>query len=210
MKIKLKKVWNKFIFLLFKDDSLKGWLFSIVFVFLFIRFVFFPGLSLITGTALPIAIVESCSMFHDGNLFSDYEEWFERNKEKYSGFGIDKEEFLEFPFKKGINKGDILFVTGVKPKNIEVGDVIIFNANHQNPIIHRVVNRTERNGELVFSTWGDNNKQQGDFEKAIGENQLVGKSTIKLAPYLGWIKLVFFEIVKKSHQRGFCVEEGNT
>ena len=203
-KTDLKKAWKKFTFLLWKDDSLKGWIFSIVFIFLLVRFVFFPLLSLVAGTSLPLAIVESCSMFHEGNLFSDYDKWFEDNREKYSAFGIEHEDFVTFPFRRGFNKGDILFVVGTDPDDVRKGDVIIFNANQRNPVIHRVVNVTERDDGLIFSTLGDNNQGQIPFEVSIREDQIVGKSVVRLAPYLGWVKLVFFEITKRTNERTFC------
>ncbi len=202
----LKKLWSKFWFLLWKDESFKGWLFSVVFLFIFIKFIFFPVLSLLTGTPLPLAIVESCSMYHKGNLLSDYNAWFERHEEKYSNFGVDSEKFFVFPFKSGLNKGDILFVLGVKAEKLEVGDVIIFNAAQRNPVIHRIIEINKENGEIVFSTIGDNNNGQLTFETNIKSEQIVGKSVMKLAPYLGWIKLVFFESQKPAHERGFCSE----
>ena len=201
-----KKYLDKFWFLLWKDESLKGWIFSIIFLFIFIKFVFFPGLSLITGTSLPLAIVESCSMYHDGNLISNSDSWFERHEKKYSAFEIEKNDFNNFKFKKGLNKGDILFVIGINPSKIKVGDVVIFNANQRNPIIHRVVNITEGENGRIFSTIGDNNNGQISFERSISEDELVGKPVLKLAPYLGWIKLVFFERAKNPSERGFCLE----
>jgi len=201
-----RKYFGKFWFLLWKDESFKGWIFSIIFLFVFIKFIFFPGLSLITGTSLPLAIVESCSMYHDRNLIGNFNSWFERHDEKYSAFEIEKNNFENFDFKKGLNKGDILFVVGTNPEKIKVGDVIIFNANQRNPIIHRIIGMTEVDGKKVFSTIGDNNEGQISFEKSISEDELVGKPVLKIAPYLGWIKLVFFEGAKNPPERGFCLE----
>src|SRR3989344_3338488 len=110
LKRRLKHYWDKFWFLLWKDDSLKGWFFSIVFLFIFIKFIFFPSLGLVTGTSLPLAIVESCSMYHQGNLFSDFDSWWESHNSKYSEFIINDLDFKEFPLKNGFNKGDILFI----------------------------------------------------------------------------------------------------
>src|SRR3989344_809292 len=121
----LKKYWCKFWFLLWKDESFAGWLFSIAFIFIFIKFIFFPGLSFITGTPLPLAIVESCSMYHQGNLLSNFDSWFLKHEGKYSGLNLTKSEFQSFIFAKGLNKGDILFVLGVNPAKVKVGDVII-------------------------------------------------------------------------------------
>src|SRR3989338_2610444 len=108
-KEKWNHFWKKFWFIVWKDDSLKGWLISLIFILIVIRGIFFPLLSLATGTSLPLVIVESCSMYHDGNLLSNFDAWWENHEEKYSTQNILKEEFLIFPFKKGLNKGDILF-----------------------------------------------------------------------------------------------------
>src|SRR3990167_8854563 len=110
-----KNLFQKFWFLLWKDNSIKGWIFSVVFLFLFIKFIFFPALSFATGTSLPLAIVESCSMYHQGNLLSDFNSWWDTKGEKYSQFNITKSEFEDFGFEKGFNKGDILFIVGANP-----------------------------------------------------------------------------------------------
>ncbi|MBI2043390.1 signal peptidase I [Candidatus Pacearchaeota archaeon] len=206
LKNNLKKIWSKFWFLLWKDESFKGWLFSLVFIFIFIKFIFFPVLSLLTGTPLPLAIVESCSMYHDGNLLSNTDSWFEKHAEKYSMFEIEKNDFLDFWFEKGMNKGDILFVIGANPEKLKIGDVIIFNAEQRNPIIHRIVEIKNENNERIFSTIGDNNNGQLSFEQNINPEDILGKPILKIAPYLGWIKLVFFENSKPQSERGFCGE----
>ncbi len=203
---KIKNFFRRFWYLLWKDDSFKGWIFSIVIIFIFIKFIFFPSLNFLTGTSLPLAIVESCSMYHEGNLLSDFDEWWERNEMKYSSLELNKEEFKDFSFKSGLNKGDILFITGISSEKIKLGDVIIFSANQKNPLIHRVVEIEERNGELIFSTMGDNNERQLISEKDIREDQILGKARLKIAPYLGWVKLIFFEFQRDENGRGFCEE----
>ena len=205
-KKRLREFWKKFWFIVWKDDSLKGWIISILFLFIVIKFVFFPLLNLATGTTLPLAIVESCSMYHQGNVFSDFDSWYERHDEKYTPFIINKLDFQDFPLKRGFSKGDILFIVGTKPEKLEEGDVIIFNANQKNPIIHRIINIKEENGEYIFSTIGDNNNNQIPFEKIILEDKIVGKASFRLVPYLGWVKLVFFEGSKPLSERGFCDE----
>ncbi|MEK6912845.1 MAG: signal peptidase I [Nanoarchaeota archaeon] len=199
--------FKKFWFLLWKDNSFKGWIFSIVFLFVIIKFVFFPLMSLVTGTALPLAIVESCSMYHEGNILSNFNDWFQKHEIKYENIRINQTEFSDFPLRKGFNKGDILLITRANPEKIEVGDIIIFQAELTNPIIHRIISIKEKtDGSRVFSTMGDNNNGQLPFEKEITEEQLVGKASFKLAPYAGWIKLVFFDWKKSQTERGFCVE----
>ena len=198
----LKKFFNKFWEIVWKDDSLKGWIISMIFLLVVIRLIFFPLLGLVTGTSLPLVIVESCSMHHEKNLFSDYESWFDEKRERYFFYKIQLEDWKSFHFKKGFTKGDILFVTGIKPENIQVGDVIIFNAGYQNPIIHRVIEVNEE--DLIFATLGDNNDGQLEVEKKILESQVIGKARARVLPYIGWIKLIFFEGARPSSQRGFC------
>ena len=203
---RLKEYSKKFWFLLWKDDSLKGWIFSVVFLFLFIKFIFFPVLSLTTGTDLPLAIVESCSMYHKGDIVSNFGSWWARHEGKYEPYIINELDFRSFSFKNGFNKGDILFITGAKPEKIEVGDVIIFDAGQRNPIIHRVINITAKNNEYIFSTMGDNNNGQLSVEKSISSDQLVGKAQFRLAPMLGWVKLLFYDFRNPSSERGLCSE----
>jgi signal peptidase I len=200
----IKNFFKKFWFIVWKDDSFKGWIISLIFLFVVIKLIFFPLLSLTTGTALPLVIVESCSMYHENNLFSNFDNWWEEHDMKYFKLKLTEFDWAEFPFKKGFNKGDILFITGIKPEKIKNGDVIIFNANHRNPIIHRVISIDKEGNEYIFSTIGDNNNGQIDFEKRILETQIVGKATANIAPYLGWIKLIFFERLKYPTERGFC------
>lgn len=201
-----KEYWKKFWFLFWKDDSLKGWIFSLVLIFVLIKFIIFPTLNFFTGTNIPLAIVESCSMHHNGVFLHNFNLWWDKHKDKYQEYGITKEGFVNFPFKNGFSKGDILFIVKPNPKDVKIGDVIIFNANKKYPIIHRVINIKEENGKLVFSTIGDNNWGQFEFEEAISEDQIIGKAIFKVAPYLGWGKLIFFEPFKPSQERGFCKE----
>lgn len=198
----VKKFFNKIWFLLWKDDSLKGWFFSIIFLFIFIKFIFFPFLSLVTGTSLPLAIVESCSMYHS-EIFHNFDNWWEQHESKYSAY-FEKEQFKKFIFKNGFNKGDILFIIKANPEKLKTGDIIIFNAGQQNPVIHRIINISFNDGKYIFSTMGDNNNGQLSIEKNISEEQLMGKAIFSVAPYIGWGKLIFFERTRESSQRGLC------
>jgi signal peptidase I len=212
---KIKKGFKKFWFLLWKDNSVKGWLFSLIFLFVFIKFIFFPLLNLVTGTSLPLAIVESCSMYHQGNVLSDFNDWFDKHVAKYSALDITKTEFQSFILKKGFSKGDILFIVGANPDKLKAGDIILFNSGSGNtPIIHRIVKIQEEDGEKIFSTIGDNNNQMltpdnnpGRVdERKITEEQLVGRAVFRIAPGLGWVKLIFFEGSRSASERGFCGE----
>jgi signal peptidase I len=210
-----KRGFKKFWFLLWKDDSFTGWVFSLIFLFIFIKFIFFPGLSFVTGTELPLAIVESCSMYHKGNFFSGFNNWFERHETKYEGRDITKEEFQDFTLKKGFSKGDILFIIRANPEKLKVGDIILFsNQNKKDPVIHRIIKIEEKDGEKIFTTIGDNNNEilvpgnnpQGIDEREIKEEQLVGKAVFKVTPWFGWVKLAFFEFSRSESEKGLCKE----
>jgi len=201
-----REFWKKFWFIVWKDDSLKGWIISILFLFIVIKLIFFPLLNLATGTSLPLAIVESCSMYHQGNIFSNFDNWWEKHDNKYDEFDIDKPLFQDFDFRRGFNKGDILFIVGTKPEKLEPGNVIIFEASQANPIIHRIIDIKEENGVYTFSTIGDNNNGQLSFEKNISEDEIVGRAVFRVVPYLGWAKLVFFEASRTGSEKGFCHE----
>ena len=204
---KLKKFLNDFWYIVWKDESFKGWIISIIFIFIVIKFIFFPVLSLTTGTNLPLAIVESCSMYHKGNLFSDYDSWWTRHENKYLDFQQNKEKFKKFSFNNGFSKGDILFIVKAKPEKLKVGDVMIFEGNQQNPIIHRIIKiEKKENDEYIFSTIGDNNNGQLSIEKEISSNQLIGKSVFRITPWLGWAKLIFYEPMRSEAEKGFCGE----
>lgn len=203
---KPKGIWQKFWHLFWKDDSWKGWVFSLIILFVFIKLIFFPGLRLITGTELPLAIVDSCSMYHKGFLNSyGFEDWWQDHEEKYSELEIKEDEFKEFKLKNGFNKGDILFITGANPEKLEIGDIIIFNGGQKNPIIHRIIDINEDStGKRTFSTIGDNNNGQLTVEQKITEEQIVGKASLKIAPFLGWGRLIFYELQRTPSERGFC------
>ena len=209
-----KRGFKKFWFLLWKDNSFKGWLLSIVVLFVFIKFIFLPGLSLVTGTTLPLAIVESCSMYHQGNFFSNFGTWFEKHETKYDDYGILNEDFSDFSMRRGFSKGDILFIVKANPDKLKVGDIILFNSgNKGTPIIHRIV-RIEGDESKIFSTIGDNNAKMltpnnnpsGIDESNITESQLVGRAVVRLVPFAGWIKLIFFEAFREESDKGFCKE----
>jgi len=203
---KFKKIIKRFWNIVWRDNSPKGWIISILFLFIVIKLIFFPVLNLITGTTLPLVIVESCSMYHEKNIFSNYDLWWEDHDTKYFRLGITKELFREFNFNKGFTKGDILFVTGVKSEKIEIGDVIIFESDYSSPIIHRVISIAKSEDSYTFSTIGDNNNGQLTIEKSIPEEKIIGKARARIGPYLGWVKLIFFEPLRPSSEKGFCKE----
>ena len=101
---------------------------------------------------------------------------------------------MEFSFKHGFNKGDIMILW--RPTNIEIGDVLVFRANHRfDPIIHRVVDVKQAGNTKTYVTKGDHNCGSAQFERAVSQNQQIGKALFRV-PLLGWIKIGFVELLK--------------
>lgn len=196
----IKKFWE-----FLKKDTWQSWLVSVILIIILIKLIIFPTLTFITGSPLPLVVVESCSMYHEAPL----EEWTNKNSAYYESFNISQSDFQDFPMKNGLNKGDIIFVWG-KSTSYNVGDIIIFQPNSealtQTPIIHRIIT------DSPIGTKGDHNSQQLQFanninnidETSITKSQIIGKASFKVLPFVGWIKLIFFEPFRPDYQRGLC------
>lgn len=188
----IKRGLNKFWEYL-KKDTWDSWLVSIVLLFIIVKFVFFPLMSLLTGSPLPLVVIESCSMYHESN----FDEWWSRNSLWYDGKNISKEEFESYKFKDGLNKGDIILV--IKKAEYEIGDTIIFTTPTPTkyPLIHRIIQK------LPLSTKGDHNADQLQMEREVSRDKVIGKAALRL-PLLGWAKLIFFEPFRPKEERGLC------
>lgn len=188
----LKKSWNW----LWHSDSILSWVIALVLAFITVKFIFFPALSIISATSLPLVVVESSSMEHPGSFVGNvigtqdnFELWWQEKGSWYEKSGIEEETAEAWPLNTGFDKGDIMIVYGrFEP---EIGDVIIFNANTQHPIIHRIVSIKDG----MIQTKGDNNAGQLPVERSISEEDIVGKAVFRI-PKLGWLKLIFVEIGK--------------
>ena len=190
----LKAIWH----FIWVEDTWLSWIVNVLLAFIIIKFLVYPGLGLVLGTGYPIVAVVSSSMEHPVG----FDEWWDSpscNDQTSQGqllevFGIDKTEFLDFPFTGGFNKGDIMIL--YIPKILKIGDILTFNANTRNdPIIHRIVGVKEQNSKMYYQTKGDNNCGSADFENAVTSEQAIGKAVWRI-PFLGWIKIGFVNLIK--------------
>lgn len=190
---------------LFKSDSIWSWAVSLALALLFIKFIFFPGMSLIFQNPMPLVVIESSSMHHEASVFgnllflpSAVNYWYDARRAWYDDNNISREEISQWPWQTGMNKGDIILVSRIGIDNFKVGDVIIFEAGQRNPVIHRIISieENEANGTRIFSTKGDNNAAQLPVETAITEEQILGKALFRI-PKLGWAKLIFVDILSR-------------
>ncbi len=166
---------------------------NILLAFIFIKFIFYPLLNYCLHTEMPVVAVISNSMEHDSNL----DDWWQTQHLFYEKKGISLEDFKTFPFKNGFKKGDLMIIKGVDVKTIKVGDVIVFKAKKQYPIIHRVIAVHYSNNQTILETKGDHNTGQiKNFqvdETSVMPEQVIGKAVLRI-PLLGWIKIWFSKL----------------
>tara|TARA_Y100000034_G_C6854295_1_gene387959 strand:- start:335 stop:895 length:561 start_codon:yes stop_codon:yes gene_type:complete len=177
----LKKAWD----FIWNSNSIWSWILNVVLAFILVKFILYPGFGFLLQTSHPVVAVMSGSMEHNGN----FDEWWLEKGKWYEDKGFVKEE-IEWGFRNGFNKGDIMVLKGVEFSKIGLGDVMVYQANRKEPIIHRVVEI----GDLYFQTKGDNNNGVIDFEKKIGEDQIIGKAIFRI-PLLGWVKIGFVNLI---------------
>lgn len=186
----LGKVW----YFIWNDNSAASWIVNIILAFIIIKFLVYPGLGLVFGTNFPIVAVVSNSMEHHMPL----DDWWAKNQDFYLELNITQKDFENYPFKNGFNRGDIMFLTGKQPEDINIGDVIVFQSKKPYPIIHRVIKKQE--GSLwVFQTKGDNNpaqiKNNELDETLILENHVLGRAVFRV-PWLGYVKIWFVDFME--------------
>jgi len=212
--VKAYKKTISFIKWTWEDDSIISYIFFLILTFVFLKFLFFPFLSLVLHTKFPIVAVVSGSMQHKivdhqiCNLYFsnlDYQNLGFNDYWKYCGayyekLNISKSEFERFQDSGGLNIGDVLILHGENPKNIKVGDIIVFIPEirefyiQRGPVIHRVVKKWIQNGTLYFATKGDHNpRTQVGFEDKIPAKNILGTPILRI-PYIGLVKVYAYRL----------------
>jgi signal peptidase I len=198
--------FSKLWYFIWKDDSIWSLLFDLVLAFVLVKFVIYPALEFGLDTSFPVVAVLTSSMEHHpqkgnrlcGKHVEDYngtfENYWEVCGEWYENHNISKEEFKEYPFHNGFNIGDILLIKGSPVEDYKVGDVAVFWADLEYPIIHRVVKVNEE--RKILSTKGDQNGGQLNHEQEIDKERVLGKAFFRI-PYLGYIKVWASQLVSK-------------
>ncbi len=180
----LKKVWH----FLWEDNSVWSWLANVILAFILIKFVVYPGLGLLLGTAYPVVAVVSGSMEHHGA----FDQWWDAHATIYEKQGITKSGFGNYPFPNGFNKGDVIVLKGLKKENIKIGKVVVFRTSElREPVIHRIVHYEDG----VFTTKGDFNKNIHSFEQDISTDTIIGEAYFRI-PLVGYIKIWFVDLMR--------------
>ncbi len=200
-----RRCWHFF----WKDDSAWSWLANVLVAFIIIRWVVYPLLGLLLGTSFPIVAVVSESMehgIHNGALCGQTPEEFRYSFEQFWKFcgswyeehGISREIFMDFPFRDGFDKGDVIILWRAHKGNLQAGDILIFQGNRPQPIIHRIVGIQQQDGQYFYQTKGDHNRDsiEGEYgEISISPERIYGKGVLRV-PYLGWVKILFVELAR--------------
>lgn len=91
-------------------------------------------------------------------------------------------------------EGDVVLIKKVDPHQLEVGDIIVFEAEGGGiPIVHRIVEVVKEEGTLYFATKGDNNAFKDTYYsplKGVPESRVVGTPVLRI-PKVGWISIWF-------------------
>ncbi len=158
----IKKFWD----FIWHGKSIWSYIAFFIFAYIVYHFAFMPILYHAFGIT-EIAAVVSDSMQHE-NPYT-YERWLKFRNISNEGW----------PFPEGINMGDVIIVKKVDPKELKVGDVVLYYVDHKQ-IVHRIVYLSNDS----FTTKGDNNPFIMDFEKNVSFDKLKGKVILRI-PYLG-------------------------
>jgi len=187
-----KEIWGEIWHFLWHSNSIWSILVDIILIFLILKFILLPGFGLIVGSPVPLVIIESGSMEHQGS----FGQWWGLHGQWYVENNISEETVSSWKFHNGMNKGDVILVTGNKNKDYKVGEVIVFSVpGNSVPIIHRIIAIHVVNGETFYETKGDHNDGQHSYEKLIAKKQTLGKASFRI-PWIGWVKLFFVELFK--------------
>lgn len=182
IKKELKNFWHW----LWNSESIWGYLVFLIIVFIAIKFLFLPLLSLIFHSALPMAIVESSSMDHSYTKYCisydsknqcmsysidyslcgaslnnydslNFDEYWDACGNWYEkNANMTKEQFKKLSFHNGFKKGDILIIVGWKKPKI--GDVVLFKPNPGSLSSRPIIHRII--SEEPLQTKGDHNEAQ--------------------------------------------------
>ncbi|MFW6286155.1 MAG: signal peptidase I [Nanoarchaeota archaeon] len=213
--IQIKKIWN----FIWHDDSFLSYVLNFALAFLFIKYLFFPGIGLVLNNDFPIVAIVSGSMEHKISNYQicdkrsidvrnkniNYNQWWKYCGDYYTqNYDINKTQFKEFKYSNGLNIGDVMILYGKKPEDIKVGEVLVFIPEDKSffeqkgPVIHRVTKKwQDENNKYFFETKGDHNpKAFTYFEKNISQEDVIGVAVFRI-PYIGYAKII---LVNAFHQ----------
>ena len=92
-----------------------------------------------------------------------------------------------------VEKADLLGIHEFDPKDVKVGDVVVYDAAWFNqPVIHRVINIVSINGTTMYEIKGDNNKSPDPYyveADQIKERVVTIGDNLVVIPKIGYLSL---------------------
>ena len=92
-----------------------------------------------------------------------------------------------------VEKADLFGIHEFDPKDVEVGDVVVYDAVwFKQPVIHRVINIVSINGTTMYEIKGDNNKSPDPYyveADQIKEKVVTIGDNLVVIPKIGYLSL---------------------
>ena len=92
-----------------------------------------------------------------------------------------------------VEKADFLGINEFDPNNVEVGDVVVYDAAwYDQPVIHRIINITDINGTTMYVIKGDNNNKVDPYyvtSDQIKEKVVTFNDNLVVIPKIGYLSL---------------------
>ena len=92
-----------------------------------------------------------------------------------------------------VEKADFLGINEFDPNNVEVGDVVVYDAAwYDQPVIHRIINITDINGTKMYVIKGDNNNKVDPYSVTsdqIKEKVVTFNDNLVVIPKIGYLSL---------------------
>jgi len=111
-----------------------------------------------------------------------------------------------------LNIGDVVIIVGVNPRDIKVGDIIVYDKVSlipskkpailplKTPIIHRVIDIVEVEGKVFFITKGDANVAKDSWyvpeEGVLGKTVTINGYPLRI-PYVGYFSIFLHNFIGK-------------
>ena len=92
-----------------------------------------------------------------------------------------------------VEKADFLGVHEFDPKDVQVGDVVVYDAQwFDQPVIHRVIDIKDVNGTTMYKIKGDNNNSPDPYyvtPSQIKEKVVTWGDNLVIIPKVGYLSL---------------------
>ena len=92
-----------------------------------------------------------------------------------------------------VEKADFLGINEFDPKDVQVGDVVVYDAQwFDQPVIHRVIDIKDVNGTTMYKIKGDNNNSPDPYyvtPSQIKEKVVTWGDNLVIIPKVGYLSL---------------------